>query len=493
LIDNIFVQIVIGLAVIFALLSVFAEKRFKWLFRRKAFGSARWARPWDADRAGLGKAGGLFLGRLWWRDLYHAGEGHIITIGGAGGGKSTALVVPALLNLTQGSVVVTDPSGELAAITRRRRAEIGSVVLLNPFQSIFEQDTGLDLPDTGFNPFSTLDAESDTFVSDCANFARLLMVTDRRESGSYFQDEGAEFLGLMIASIVTMDDPDLHNLPFLFQVVRDASENILWRLEAIRIDGHPALKDDAVRFADMIQTAPQQWAGVAAKAALATKRYAPGTPLARHVEKNGFDLADLKRKRVTVYLLVPSSMLTLALPWMNLLIGLIGEAVAKPGAASPVSILIDEAPALGYLPDLRSAMAQYRKVGLRVWIFTQTAAALANDDRYGQTGFKELMGICSFKQFFSIREPDVARLISEECGQKTVLNVSSSGNDQNVNMGDVGQPLIRPEEVRGLRKFRQIIIADELQHPIKARLIPYFKRPSWAAMADPNPYRKSKE
>lgn len=483
---------VIGAIVLIGLL-VLLWSKFGWFnlrraLRRRAFGGARWAKLRDVMRAGLTSGKGLFLGHMKGRDLSHNDEGHLMTIGGAGGGKSAALVVPALLELTEGSIVVTDPSGELAAITRRHRETIGPVVLLNPFQSVFEADTGLDLPDAGFNPLSVLDPKSDSFVTDCAAIARLLCVTDRKESGTYFQDEGAEFLALIIAAVVMFEDKDLHTLTFLYQLVRDTSENILQRLEWIEDEQHPALRDDAARFADIIRIAKPQWAGIVSKAALATKRYAPSTPLGVHVEKDGFDASTLKQDNVTVYLLVPSSMLPVALPWMNLLIGVFGGAVGKPGKAQPVTLLIDEAPAIGYLPDLRTFMAQFRKVGLRVWIFTQTAAALESEDLYGKTGFKELMGICSIKQFFSIREPEVAQMISDLCGQRTVSNVSAS--ETGANVGDVGQPLIRPDEVRGLRKYEQILIVDTLQSPIRAKLRPYFKRKKWAAMTDPNPYRK---
>jgi type IV secretion system protein VirD4 len=459
------------------------------LFNNQAYGSAHWARPWQIWWAGLWKKGGLFLGRSWGHDLYHNDEGHIITVGGAGGGKSTGLVIPALLNLTQGSVIVTDPSGELAAITRRHRAKIGSVVLLNPFQEVFEQGTGLGFPDTGFNPLSVIDPNLSTFKADCDVLARYLMVTDRKESGSYWNDEGAEFLSLVIGATVLYENDDLHDLTFVYRRVRDSPKNLQGWLSNVVSRGHPALQDEAERFLGIVEQAPQQWQGIASKAALATKRYAPSTPLGEHVKKNGFDAADLKRENVTVYLLVPSGQLTTALPWMNMLIGVFGIAIGRPGAARPVTLLVDEAPSLGYLPDLLPFMGQFRKVGLRVWIFTQTMAQLASDELYGQTGFKAIFGLCSIKQFFSIREPELARLISETAGERTAKSMRENPNGESA--GDVGVPLIRAEKVRGLKKWQQIIIIDEMAAPIKGRLVPYFKRRGWNKKADPNPYRSS--
>ena len=295
----------------------------------RVFGGARWASRGDLRRAGLTTAGGLFLGRSGFTDIYHTGEGHLFTLGGTGGGKSAGLVVPTLCTLTEGSVVVTDPSGELAAMTARRRAEIGPVVFLNPFAATFAQG-GIDFRDDGFNPFSALDPASPNFISDTQKLAQLLMVTDRRESGSYWNDEGAEFLALMIAKIRLYDHPDLHNLAFLHGVVRDDVENVKTVLASIQQEGHPALIDEAGRFLQLAEIKPQ-WFGVASKVALATKRYAPSTPLGEHTKKDGLDLRRLKTEKLTVYVLVPSSMLSVALPWLNMLIGVFGTAIGKPG------------------------------------------------------------------------------------------------------------------------------------------------------------------
>lgn len=459
----------------------------RWIFGYRSFGNARMARGSDLRKAGLTKPGGLLLGRSGWRPVFHNGEGHLLTIGGTGGGKSSGLVVPALCELTEGSVVVTDPSGELTAMTARRRAEIGPVVFLNPFGGVFEEDTGLSYPDDGMNLLAHLNPASPNFISDVGALARLLMVTDRANSESYWKDEGAEFLSLLIAATLLYEPPDCHDLTFIYRRARDSAEEMedyLWHLEG---KDRAAIADDATRFKSMLKDAPQQWQGVISKVALATKRYAPGEPLGIHVAKDGFDVRRLKRECVTVYLLVPSSMLPTALPWLNLLFGIFSQAVAQPGPRSPVTLLLDETPALGYLPDLRSTMAQNRKAGLRVWIFTQTYAALAGPQMYGADGMKELMGLCVTKQFFAIDEPEVCELVSRMAGQRSIWNPSTSGT-----MGDVGQPLIRPEDVRGLRKWHQIILRGGMRNPIKGRLVPYFSTKRWRDMVDPNPYLKSR-
>lgn len=462
------------------------RKMFLLLF--SPFGKAKWAGWLDLKREGMLKSGGLFLGQwrkwgFWQQDLNHHGEGHFITIAAPGGGKSSAALIPSLLECRTGSFVVTDPKGELTAITRRYRERLGRVVYLNPFYRDFEKNTGLEYPDSGFNPFDSIE-NGDNVRSQADNFARLLCVTDRQESGSYFQDEGAELLSLFITWMVRHESPENQNLTYLYELVRSDPQEILRFMDYAN---DPLIKDDAVRFRDMLRQSSGQWAGAISKAQLATKRYVPTTPLAQHTSKSGFDPRWLKTENVTVYILLPSEHVQTAAPWLNLVIGLLGEAVGRAGKARPVTFLLDELPALGYLPDLRTQMRQYRSSGLRMWLFSQTTAALSDRDMYGKEGLADLFGLCDTKQFFSIREYDVAADISRMCGETTRTNRNLSNQD-NTGHSTVGVPLIRPEEILKLGRKKQIIIRRGTP-PIKAWLVPYFKRSVWRSITDKNPYR----
>src|SRR5690606_24240969 len=61
-----------------------------------------------------------------------SGEGHLMTIAPTGAGKGTGCVIPALLR-HEGPVIVIDPKGENAAVTARRRREMGHrIVVVDP-------------------------------------------------------------------------------------------------------------------------------------------------------------------------------------------------------------------------------------------------------------------------------------------------------------------------------------------------------------------------
>ncbi len=462
-----------------------------WLKMRSPFGKAAWAKLRDLRRAGMLKDGGLFLGqwRGWLRraDMFRHGEGHLLTVAAPGAGKTTGLVIPALLSLRQGAVIVTDPKAQLAAMTARHRRTHGEVFFLNPFAGDLKETGGIDLPDSGFNPISILE-DGINLVDDARALARLLMVTDRRESGSYWNDESAALLAAMLVWMVRKEPPDLRTLTFLWSIVREGPQAMEQRLEWMANEEDPYLKAEGERLLGLFGVGPQ-WQGVISKAQLATDRYAPGTPLGIHTAKDGLDLRRLKREDITIYLLVPTGRAKVAAPWLNLLMGVFGVTVSKPGPARPVYLLMDEAPALGYLPDLRNHLREGREAGLRAWIFTQTRAAMADQDLYGDTGFRDIMGLCETKAFFAIGERDLAQEISDMVGQKTAASRSMGGNGRE-NIATVGVPLVRPEDILRLGAGRMILLRGSVPRPIRGLLVPYWTRPAWAAATDANPYRR---
>src|SRR5471030_2636403 len=91
------------------------------------------------------------------------GPKHLCSFGPPGTGKSSALVIPNVAHLPR-SMIIIDPKGEIAAITARKRARMGRVLMLNPFGLLAG-----DLPHLkshGLNPLALLDPNSDRFVGD---------------------------------------------------------------------------------------------------------------------------------------------------------------------------------------------------------------------------------------------------------------------------------------------------------------------------------------
>lgn len=90
----------------------------------------------------------------------------LVTIAGTGSGKGVSQVIPTLLTY-RGSIIVTDPKGELHAVTARRRAQMGQrVVRIDPFGA-----TGTD----AINPLEQVSAVSPYAIDDCTRIATQLL------------------------------------------------------------------------------------------------------------------------------------------------------------------------------------------------------------------------------------------------------------------------------------------------------------------------------
>ncbi|WP_149541449.1 type IV secretory system conjugative DNA transfer family protein [Siccirubricoccus phaeus] len=459
----------------------------------KIFGRARFASVFELWRAGLLRPGGRFLGQLWGRDIALHGEGHCLTVAAQGSGKTTGLIIPTLITYDAGSVVVTDPKGAITAQTRRLRASRGRVVVLNPWRDELMGDPAfaLDLGDEGFNPLQLVGF--DRAGRSAAAMLAGLLLPDMPGEESYWRTEARDLLEWAMLYQAAKLPPDKRTLPALQALLYDPAE-LTAIMERLVKDKHPAsadapLRGAAAKFYGLVaMQAGPQFAGAQGTAATALKIYSEGSALGEHVSrKGGFMLSDLKGETpLTLYLICPPNHLVSDdRKWLNLVLALITQEIGKPGAARETVLLMDEFPALGYLPNLLPALEQFREAGLRAHLIAQNPGQIIQT--YGQDGLRRLWGAAEYKQFFRITDPDQARQLSEWLGNVTVRteNISARGD---TSTGLAGVPLIRPEELSGMKRGRQIIVRPEAR-PVRGRVMPFFRRRAWAAMTDPNPYR----
>ncbi len=460
----------------------------------RIFGGARFASVRELRRAGLLKPGGRFLGQLRGRDIFMHGEGHCLTIAAQGSGKTTGLIIPTLITYRTGSVIVTDPKGAITAQTRRLRGEFSQVVVLSPWCDELKGDPnfGLDLGDNGFNPLQLVDGPGARTAA--ATLSGLLLPSAPGAVGNddYFKQEGRELLewGMLYQAAFHADKP--RTLPALHALIYN-SPLLIKEMQKLAVDKSLSgdkvlLRPGAFKFSGMAAMgAGAQLAGILGSAATALKVYEDGSLLARHVSKDGFKLADIKgEKPMTVYLICPPEhLISDNRQWLNLTLALIMQQIGKPGRARETVLLMDEFPAFKYLPNLLPSLEQFREAGLRAHLIAQNPGQIIQE--YGQDGFRRLMGAAEYKQFFRITDPEQARLLSDWLGQTTVRTENRSAKGE-TSTGLAGVPLIRPEELSGMRRDRQILIRPE-GRPVRGNVLPFFRRKEWAAQVEANPYR----
>lgn len=146
---------------------------------------------------------------------------HILTVAGSRSGKSVGLVSNLLFY--PGSVLATDPKGELAVLTAARRAKMGQRVhVLDPFGVAGKSIAAWK---ASYNPMDVLELDSPTLLEDAALIAEAMVVRSAKETDPHFDDCAQGFIAGVIVHVATA--PDYEGRRHLV-TVRNLLKRALW-------------------------------------------------------------------------------------------------------------------------------------------------------------------------------------------------------------------------------------------------------------------------
>lgn len=434
----------------------------------------------------------LLLGRL---PDDHAGrfglrtDRHLVTVAPAGTGKSVSVLVPNLLANTA-SAVVTDPKGELAAVTAAARERMGHrVVYLNPW--------GMhNLPGDGFNPLDFIPANSPDLLSDLEAVAdAIALPPEGSNADPHWHIESRALILAMLLHIATAAPAPMRNLVTLRRWLRSAPDDLealLQKIAASKAAG--GLVGEAGRR--VVQKAEKERSGVFSSAHGHTD-WLSSAAVERTLLRSTFDPRELKRQPMTVYIMLPAWELAAQGRWLRLIVAQLIRALQRtPGRpAQPVTFYLDEAAALGRLDTVRDAYGLMRGYGMRLWTFWQDMSQLKR--LYGE-GWETILANSGVAQFFGIADLATAQLVSRMLGRSTVVaegfNIGHKGglgdladaSGHGDSFGAVARDLIAPDEVRGLPAEREILMVQGAP-PFLLRKIDYLRDPEFRGLYGANP------
>lgn len=444
----------------------------------------------QAEGAGLLDPHGLFLGTLDGNMLFHNGKAHLLTVAPARSGKGIASVVPNLLHW-QGSTFITDPKGELAGVTARHRAAtFGQTVrILNPW--------GLHgLPQDRFNPLLHLVAIYDDererrgLTEEVAALALQLIPEPEDARNRFFREGSRKLLRALMLHMATRGQPERCTLPELWRVLQNSA-----RMEEALIDmaGSDALGGIIADLADdisrTIEKNPESFQSFNEGASQAVAIFDPAGWLADSVGASDFSFADLKRGKLTVYVVIPSDRIATHGAWLGLVTRQAIDAVARAAGNRPVLFMLDEVANMGKIAGLSESLTLLPGLGVRVWMIVQSLDQLRTV--YGREATNTIMSQAEVQQFFAVQDLDLSKALSGALGQRTVKTTSfnlgrKEDDDVGESRGEVGRPLMSADEIRQLPKTRQLILMQG-QPPILADRIPFWDVGPWQDWTDRNP------
>ena len=426
---------------------------------------------------------------------------HALTVAGSRSGKSVTLIGNLLFY--QGSILATDPKGELAAITARRRAELGQrVCVLDPFGYT---PKAISKYRASYNPLSVLNSESSTIIEDANLIADAMIISASGSKDPHWDDCARDLIEGLLLHIAT--DPaheharslltlrDLINRA-LIEIPEEEETDEVFELEramlvnAARLQSDPKLGDlgrsvegSARGF---FEKTDKERDGVLSTVRRHTK-FLDYSALRSVLSGHDFDLADLKRdqKGLSVYLCFPATRTEMASRWLRIFINQLLDAMEREKTApkAPVLACLDEFPVLGYMRQIETAAGQIASFGVKLWTILQDWSQ--GKALYGDR-WETFAANAGIMQFFSNNDLATTEYIAKRLG-KTLTEVSRSGEvgREQEQYGLSGRSssaelhdLLAPEEISRLfsrddRLKRQLVLWSGY-HPMVLQRAEYF-------------------
>lgn len=453
------------------------------------FGQASFATLKECEAAGLCDPAGLYLGLLDGQPLFYSGKAHLLTCAPARQGKGIGFVIPNLLHY-QGSVIVTDPKGELAAVTAtHRRERFGQdVAVFNPW--------GLHgLPRHRINPLEILiamagDPAAQRGLTDEVKAVVMQLYPEPEDTRNQYFREGSRGIMRAVLLYLALCTPQRCTLPEMWRIIAnplrlERAITAMQREEALG----GVLADLADDLAHQMQDNPDLFGDFRAGAVQRLSIFEPGSFLADAVSGSDIALADLKAGATSLYLAFPPDRIASHGAVLGLIVNQAITAVSRAPERGEVLFLLDEFANLGKLSGLAESLTALPGLGVRVWMVVQELAEITRI--YGPHTAKTVQSQAEVRQFFAVNSEELAQALSRALGQKTVktrnLNLGRSETDDiGESLSESGQPLMRAEDITKLGASEQLLLVKGMK-PILVERLPFWFFAPWAEWAKPNP------
>lgn len=457
----------LGTAFLFACIISFLGAGALWLARPKTYyGDARWAYRNEITKARLLDSDGILLGRVGNQFLRNGESGHVLVAAPTRSGKGVGVVIPNLLSWP-GSAVVLDIKHENHQITSGFRAKHQRVFKWSPSDDESRSHR--------FNPLSAIRTDASHRISDLQRLATILLPQPTHADPMWQNEARDLFLGL---ALYVLDDPDLPaTIGQIYRVLKseyditDIIEHILER-EDLPLD-----KSARFSLASFINKAVKERSGVRSNLTAALNLWA-NPVIDAATSASDFDLNDLRRRPMTIYVGVKQNQLVTLAPLLGLFfqlcVDVLGRDLPGPDEPHPVLLLIDEFASLGRLPVIESAMAFLAGYNVRLVNIIQGLSQL--EHHYGSARDSILQN-SAVQVYFAPNDDATARYVSGRLGTKTIRTTSRSDPGgfgwATKTSGYASRDLMLPEEVRQLKGIQQIVFKEGAR-PAKTKKIRYY-------------------
>ncbi len=305
--------------------------------------SAKWLTPRQARKAKLGKTNGVFLGILEGQPLFINDAVHSLICAPSRKGKTTSFVMPALCYDIGASRLVTDMRGDLAYQTAHicREDHDHEVIILNPAHKFGLGNASYDLMQIILDDLH--DTPEDA-IADTRSMAKQLHGTPQGGDRDPFWPNGTrKLLGFVIIGLCALREEFEANLPNVFNILSDDCD--LQRLLNDALNNDILAGELSKLAANILSTwkeNPKHHESFREAAIQSLSSFGPSGRIAPSIESCDFRFRDLKRKKMTIFIISDPSRMDVFEPWIGILIWAALKELVREDNAIPVQFLLDE-------------------------------------------------------------------------------------------------------------------------------------------------------
>lgn len=388
--------------------------------------------------------------------LTYGGPEHMFLYAPTRSGKGVGVVVPNLLNWP-GSAVILDIKKENWTLTAGFRQSSGQeVYLFDPLEPNGKTHR--------WNPLSTVRRGGDFQIEDLQRLADLFIPVHAKDP---FFDRAAQTAFVGVGGYLA----ETPNLPFtLGEIFRQLTltgnvvKTFKDRIQKRKDDGRPLSWQTEAALTDFISKSENTFESV--KSTITANLGLFANPmLDRATSASDFDFADLRKRRMSIYVGITPNNLGRLGPLLNLFFQSCVDANMQelpensPALKHKVLLCMDEFAAVGELPSFKRGIGYFAGYGLKVLTIVQTPAQLA--DIYGTDGAAAYMDNAGVEIVFTPKSLKEARNLSERFGTFAMESRSTSKSKHLVD--SKGTTVSTSEQKRALMMPQELLAMDQSQ------------------------------
>ncbi|MDO9204381.1 type IV secretory system conjugative DNA transfer family protein [Methylotenera sp.] len=474
--------------------------------KRELHGSARWASASEVGQAGLFGNTGIVVGKYRGKTLRFPGQQFVILAAPTRSGKGVGVVIPNLLSYEE-SVCVLDIKQENFDITAGYRQNVlkQAVYLFNPFAEDIDVH-GQPAPRTHRYNFLSAISKGAFRVGDVITISNAIWSSGGKD---VFWNDNARNLFLAVTLCLCElrdqredegDDSALPDYPVTMgEVLRQTSG---------RDSGLPIKK----YFTERIM--PYKWLSSECRGAFTTFLNASDNVLSDILSTFNapllpwrnpivdaatsacdFDVRDVRRKKMSIYIGITPNKLDDAKLIINLLFSqLVNLNTKELPQKNPAVLkyqcllLMDEFTSMGVINVIAKSVGHIAGYNLRLLPIIQSTAQLESATNYGKDDARTLITNHAMQIVYAPRDQKDANEVSESLGYFTEKSTSLSrprgfsknGGSGSENTSDQRRALLLPQEVKEIGQWKEIIFLENVK-PILCDKIRYFDDPEFTS------------